>query len=327
MAERQPPLYMDVSNAYSGDELGIPWRDVIGEGVVVDTVGTALAVSAGAGNTVNVAAGAAWIAGDTNPDLQPIYRVFNDAVVNLGITPDPAQPRIVRIVAQIVDQAFAGVGRSWSLQAIHGAAAASPAAPAIPASAVSLAVITVPAAAASSAAYTITNTRPAATLGGRIGGGAGGGGGGGVELWPDVVTNPGNCYWTVISLSQWQAGVFVFAKDADGRLFGKFKATRAISTVTLTLGANGASPGVTRMVVEATAVGDTESLNPGAVGATVTQDVTLPSAARVRKDVAFDVSAAGIVAGDEVILEILHDGDHTNDTATQDTELYSLEVS
>lgn len=162
-AERNPPLFMDVNNAYSGDELGLPYRDLIGEGIVGSGD---LAVSAGAGNSVNIAAGSAWVLGDTNPALQPNYRVYNDAVVNLGISPDPTNARRVLVGAQITDQGFAGSGRTWALQAIHGTPATSPTLPATPASFLPLANVLVPAAAASSAAYTFTDLRSRAAVGG-----------------------------------------------------------------------------------------------------------------------------------------------------------------
>lgn len=162
-AERNPPLFMDVSSAYSGDELGLPYRDLLGQGIVAPTD---LAVTAQSGaNSVNVAKGACWVVGDTNADLQPNYRCFNDAIVNLGISPDATQARRVRIVGQVTDQGFAGTGRVWALQALHGTPAASPVLPAEPASAISLADVLVPAAAASSAAYTFTDLRSRATIG------------------------------------------------------------------------------------------------------------------------------------------------------------------
>src|SRR6266498_2637149 len=104
MAEITPPLFQDVSNVYSGDELGLPYRDLVSEGVVQ---ATALAVSqraAGANLSVDVAAGACWVLGDTNTDRQPCYRCINDAVVNLGISPDPSNPRKVLVVAQVTDE-------------------------------------------------------------------------------------------------------------------------------------------------------------------------------------------------------------------------------
>lgn len=150
------PLYMDINNAYSGDELGLPWRDLMGEGIVA--VGD-LAVSAGSGNSVDVAAGGAWVLGDTNAVLQPNYRVYNDGIVNKGITPDATNPRYVLVVAQITDAAFSGASRNWAISAIHGTPAASPVVPATPASALPLAQVLVPTNAASSAAYTITDLR------------------------------------------------------------------------------------------------------------------------------------------------------------------------
>lgn len=168
MAE-QTPLFMDISNAYSGDELGLPYRDFVSEGVVGRT-GLApgagdLVVNAATGNSVNIGAGDAWVLGDTNPSRQPCYRVHNDATVNKGISPDPAQPRYVLVVAQIVDEAFSGVGRLWRIDVIHGTPAAAPVVPAVPASALALANVLVPAAAASSAAYTITDRRKRAHVG------------------------------------------------------------------------------------------------------------------------------------------------------------------
>lgn len=164
MAENTP-LYMDINNVYSGDEMGLPNRDTFTEGVVA---ATDLAVTAGAGNTVNVAAGAGWVTGDTDINRQPTYRVYNDAVVNKGITPDPTNPRYVRVVAQINDATFSGALRNWTITTIHGTPAVSPAIPALPASAMDLATILVPAAAASSAAYTITDTRVRAGIGANV---------------------------------------------------------------------------------------------------------------------------------------------------------------
>lgn len=157
------PLYMDINNAYSGDEFGVPWRDAIGEGVV--GVGD-LAVTAGSGNSINIAAGSFWCVGDTNVNLQPTYRGYNDGVINKGITPDPSNPRFVLVVAQIEDAGFSGTQRRWTVNPIHGTPAPSPAVPAIPASALPLCTIQVPAAAASSAAYTFTDLRVRATIGG-----------------------------------------------------------------------------------------------------------------------------------------------------------------
>lgn len=156
------PLYMDINNVYSGDELGLTNRDIMGEGVVLTGD---LLVTAGAGNTVNIAKGSAWVLGDTNTDLQPCYRVYNDAVVNKGVAPDPTNPRYYRVVAQINDATFSGATRNWAITMIAGTPAGAPAVPALPASALDLATILVPAAAGSSAAYTITDNRVRSRVG------------------------------------------------------------------------------------------------------------------------------------------------------------------
>lgn len=161
-AEVNPPLFMDVSSVYSGDELALPYRDIMGEGIVGS--GDLAVTAHGGANSIDLAAGACWVKGDTDANAQPTYRMRNDAVVNLGITVDPSNPRIVLVVAQITDATFAGGSRQWQLVAIHGTPAASPSVPALPASALPLAQVLVPAAAASSAAYTITDVRQRAQV-------------------------------------------------------------------------------------------------------------------------------------------------------------------
>lgn len=150
------PLFMDIDEVYSGDEFGLPYRDLVAEGVVASTD---FAVTAGSGNSVDVAAGAAWVEGDTNTSRQPTYRCINDATVNLGVSPDPSNPRKVLVIIQIKDEAFTGTGREAELQALHGTPAASPSDPTLPDSALLLATLTVPAGAADSSAYTIADDR------------------------------------------------------------------------------------------------------------------------------------------------------------------------
>lgn len=162
------PKFMDINNVYSGDELGLPYRDLISEGIVGSTDLAVTQRAAGANLSVDIAKGAAWVLGDTNVDAQPCYRVYNDDVVNLGISPDPSNPRKVLIVAQMTDETFAGTGRNWALVAIHGTPAASPAEPALPASALPLALVDVAAAAVSISNANITDRRVHARHGGQI---------------------------------------------------------------------------------------------------------------------------------------------------------------
>lgn len=115
-----PPLYLNVDSEYTAAGLGLPYRDIIAEGVVGST---AMAVSqrgAGANLSVDVAAGVAWVKGDESA-LQPTYRCYNDATVNLAIAAaDGSNPRIDRVIAEVRDSAFAGVSTDWRLRVITG---------------------------------------------------------------------------------------------------------------------------------------------------------------------------------------------------------------
>lgn len=166
MAEVTPPLFMDVSDVYSGDEFGLPYRDLLSEGVVA--VGD-LAVSqraAGANLSVDIAKGTCWVLGDTNADRQPLYRCFNDAVKNIGISPDPSLPRKVLVVAKVTDATFTGSERKWELIAKHGTPAASPVEPTLDPSEFPLALIDVTAGDTDITNAQITDRRIRASVGG-----------------------------------------------------------------------------------------------------------------------------------------------------------------
>lgn len=164
-----PPLYLNVDSEYGAADLGLPWRDLIAEGVVGST---ALAVSqraAGANLSVDVAAGVAWIKGDSS-STQPCYRCENDGTVNLAIAAaDATNPRIDRVVAEVRDSVFSGVSNDWRLRVITGTPAGSPSAPAIPDSAISLATVSVPALDTTISTGQITDTRPLGGLQGAMG--------------------------------------------------------------------------------------------------------------------------------------------------------------
>lgn len=162
MAEINPPLYLDQDSAYGAAELGLPYRDLIGEGVVGSGD---LAVTASTGLKSSVAAGAAWIAGDDDPAAQPTYRVRNDAPVLLQHdAADATNPRIDVVIALVEDATFSGVSKDWRLTIVKGTPAASPAVPATPNNAIALAEITIPA--GSGTLGTITDVRPRAVVGG-----------------------------------------------------------------------------------------------------------------------------------------------------------------
>lgn len=162
MAEVQPPLYLNLQQVYQAADLGLPLGDLVAEGVV--GAGD-LAVSqrgAGANMSVDVAAGTAYVEGDT-ADEQPTYRVRNDATRNLTIdAADATNPRIDLVVAEVLDAAFTGASNLWRLRVVKGTPAAGPTPPATPDTALVLAQVTVAAAAASITDAAIADSRPRA---------------------------------------------------------------------------------------------------------------------------------------------------------------------
>ena len=121
-----------------------------------------LAVSAGSGNSVNVAAGECWV-GATEGSAQGLYYCYNDATVNLSITPNGSNPLIAIVTMSVNDQAYSGnpgvPNNTAGLLVTQGTPSGSPAQPATPNNSLLLATILVPAGASSSSSYTITDTR------------------------------------------------------------------------------------------------------------------------------------------------------------------------
>lgn len=162
-----PPLYLDVDSFYGAKDLGIPFRDLLGEGVVTVASNALLVTQRGAGAnmSVDVAAGVAWVKGDDS-STQPLYRCYNDALINVAVTTsDPTNPRIDRVIAEVRDATFAGAFSDWRLRIMAGTPAGSPSAPALPNNAISLATIAVAAAASSIVTANITDARTNALLG------------------------------------------------------------------------------------------------------------------------------------------------------------------
>lgn len=124
-----------------------------------------LTVTPGAGHSVDVAAGQAFVRG-TQTAGQGVYLLGNDATVNLLVaTPDATNPRIDLVQLRVTDDSGgAGVG---TLDVKTGVPAGSPSPPTPDENALVLAEVLVPASAPSSANYTITDRRTrASALGG-----------------------------------------------------------------------------------------------------------------------------------------------------------------
>lgn len=136
---------------------------------------------------------------------------------------------------------------------------------------------------------------------------------------PGQVSGAGNCFPTVLALTSWEAWVWAFLPNVDGDLYGVAKAAAVVESVVLEVMAN-ATTGVARLQAIVSGRADGESLN-SFTSTAVDLDVAVPATARLRTRVAFDVSGAGIVAGDLVVVRVRHLGTHTNDTLAVNLEL------
>lgn len=139
----ETPLYMQ-NETYSARADRTFVASLVGEGVV-DPGGGALEVTergAGANNSVDVAAGVACVTGDNQP-AQGNYFINITATENVTLSAAPgSDSRIDVIVLRVRDpQAGGDAGDDAILEVVEGTAAASPTAPATPASAIALAEV------------------------------------------------------------------------------------------------------------------------------------------------------------------------------------------
>jgi hypothetical protein len=149
---------------------------------------------------------------------------------------------------------------------------------------------------------------------------------------PRVSSLAGNSFFTVKGLTAWDAGCWEFVKDVDGKVYGIVTIPKTIAVtpnakIVLLIAAN-ATTGVTRLSVASKDIADAESINPASLTAETAQDITVPTTARLRKDVTFTMTDTP-VADDIKIVEIFHEGAHANDTLAVNTELLAayLEIN
>jgi hypothetical protein len=162
--EINPPAWLqDGAHTAQGDRLVL--SSLIGVSGVVGTGDLQVTEKAGTPDmAVDVAAGSCYIAG-TQATFQGTYHCTNDATKTLSVpAADSTNPRIDLVVARVRDSFYAGVGTVWELKVEPGAAAASPAEPAVPVDAIVLARIDVPAGATAITNADLTDRRPRAAL-------------------------------------------------------------------------------------------------------------------------------------------------------------------
>lgn len=159
MAEIQDPAYLENGSHTAQNDRLVLQSLVAKEGIVG---AGALAVSEKSGTpdmSVDVAAGAAFIAGELG-SAPGTYHVYNDAVKNLAISAaDATNPRKDLVVARVYDSFYSGATDSWALEVVTGTPAASPAEPAVPDNCYVLALVDVAALATSITDADITDRR------------------------------------------------------------------------------------------------------------------------------------------------------------------------
>lgn len=128
-----------------------------------------MAVTAGAGHTVNVAAGVAVMRGTEQSD-QGTYLGGNDAAYNVACgSPDATNSRYILIQARATDTEYGAGASAFVIDAKIGTPSGAPVVPTPDENALVLAEILQPAAAASAASYTIVDRRTRAyALGGIV---------------------------------------------------------------------------------------------------------------------------------------------------------------
>lgn len=145
-----------------------PISELFGEGVL-NLNGGALAVSersAGANMSVDVAAGRCAVDGDETADQESYLCVFDDST-NLSVaSADPDNPRKDRVIVRVEDSAVSGSSDGPVREVLTGTAGSSPSAPAVPDSAISLAIVDVAAGASSITDSDITDDRSEGSAGG-----------------------------------------------------------------------------------------------------------------------------------------------------------------
>jgi hypothetical protein len=158
MTEIQPPAYLQ-AGCYTPQDMRLIHSSLVCVEGVSSLDGGDLEVTNGAGMSVNVAAGSAFIDGDTIAD-QGMYHVFSDGTVNLAISAsDPTDDRIDLVVATVRDSQYAGGDDDWLLQVITGTPSPVPSAPAVADNSIVLAQVLVEATETDITAGDITDVR------------------------------------------------------------------------------------------------------------------------------------------------------------------------
>lgn len=159
MAEIQDPAYLE-NGSHTAQNDRLVLQSLVAKEGIVGAGALAVTEKSGTPNmSVDVAAGAAFIAGELGA-APGTYHVYNDAVKNLAISAaDATNPRKDLVVARVYDSFYSGATNSWALEVVTGTPAASPAEPTVPDNCYVLALVDVAAGATSITNANITDRR------------------------------------------------------------------------------------------------------------------------------------------------------------------------
>lgn len=156
---------------------------------------------------------------------------------------------------------------------------------------------------------------------------------------PGITGNPGNSTFghnpLTAATPDFDLGCFEFIKDVEGDVFGVVAIPYTIGAtpaakIILTLAAN-ATTGTTRMGVQSRVIAnDAESLNQALDTTVASQDVAMPATAFMNKEVSFTLPTSGngfpVTAKYLLLVRIIHEGDHANDTLAVNTLLIDAQL-
>ena len=162
MALRTPPSWLqNGSHTAENDRLtttGSLWGST---GIVRSAD---LAVTAGSGLNLNVAAGWAAILGNYQTNMGT-YMAYNDGAATATITTaDPTNPRIDVVCITVSDAAYSGSLNQVAINVVKGTAASSPTVPSTPTNSIALAQVAVAAGATTISSGNITDVRVRAQI-------------------------------------------------------------------------------------------------------------------------------------------------------------------
>lgn len=159
MTAQNPPSFIQASSHPAEDVRRTALAWAMHKGVFGSADLAVTQRGAGANMSVDVAGGRVAIAG-SEATYQGTYVCENRGTTNVIIAAaDATNPRIDLIVAKVQDAAYSGATNSWSIVAVTGTPAASPAAPSAPNNSIVLARVAVAALAASITNANITDYR------------------------------------------------------------------------------------------------------------------------------------------------------------------------